>query len=73
MSKVKEVIWTVVRFPNGSWSYGGRPNDPDYEDCEVYRVLAQHAKQAVKKAQSKRSRLVSKQQPLPTAIAPLYM
>ena len=23
-------LWTVVRFPNGSWSYGGRPDSPEY-------------------------------------------
>lgn len=49
-------MFTVVRFPNGSWSYGGRPEDPDYSECEVYQVEATCSKNAVKKAQSKRSR-----------------
>jgi len=51
-----ERIWTVVRFPNGSWSYGGKPDSPDYEQCEVWRIAAESAKEAVKKAQAKRSR-----------------
>jgi hypothetical protein len=51
-----EQFWTVVRFPNGSWSYGGRPDSPDYEQCEVWRILAATAKDAVRKAQSRRSR-----------------
>lgn len=49
-------FWTVVRFPNGSWSYGGRPNDPDYALCEVFRISARDGQDAVKKAQSQRSR-----------------
>lgn len=49
-------MFTVVRFPNGSWSYGGRPDDPDYSECEVYQVEAASSKKAVQKAQSKRSR-----------------
>lgn len=48
------MIWTVVRFPNGSWSYGGRPTDPDYSECEVWRIEASTGAQAVKKAQVKR-------------------
>lgn len=50
-----EQLWTVVRFPNGSWSYGGKPTDPDYEECEVWKIRAASAKKAVKKAQAKRS------------------
>ena len=49
-------LWTVVRFPNGSWSYGGSPTDPDYAECEVFRISAADGKAAVKKAQAKRSR-----------------
>ncbi len=48
--------WTVVRFPNGSWSYGGRPDSPDYELCEIFQIDATSPEQAVKKAQAKRSR-----------------
>ncbi|CAG9254827.1 conserved hypothetical protein [Paraburkholderia unamae] len=51
-----ERLWTVVRFPNGSWSYGGKPGDPDYELCEVWQIEATSADKAVKKAQAKRSR-----------------
>jgi hypothetical protein len=49
-------IWTVARFPNGTWSYGGRPDDPDYEQCEVFRVLAADGPRAVRKAQGVRVR-----------------
>ena len=48
------MIWTVVRFPNGSWSYGGRPDSPDYAGCEVWRIYAATGKIAVKRAQSRR-------------------
>ncbi|OWY38870.1 hypothetical protein CEK28_10605 [Xenophilus sp. AP218F] len=51
-----EKLWTVVRFPNGSWSYGGKPTDPDYEECEIWQIEATSAEKAVKKAQAKRSR-----------------
>lgn len=50
------MIWTVVRFPNGSWSYGGKLDDPDYELCEKWRIAADSPQAAVKKAQAKRSR-----------------
>ena len=49
-------IWTVARFPNGSWSYGGRPDSPDYEHCEVWQIEAKYPMDAVKKAQAKRRR-----------------
>lgn len=48
-------LWTVVRFPNGSWSYGGKPTDPDYSECEIYQIEAAGSKEAVKKAQGQRS------------------
>lgn len=48
------MIWTVVRFPDGSWSYGGRPDSPDYAECEVWRIDADTAELAVRKAQAKR-------------------
>lgn len=51
----KEELWTVVRFPNGSWSSGGRPDDPDYECCEVYQIPASSREEATRKAKSKRS------------------
>lgn len=54
--RYEERIWTVVRFPNGSWGYGGKPTDPDYAECEVFRISAADGKAAVKKAQAKRSR-----------------
>lgn len=61
--------WTVVRFPNGSWSYGGKPTDPDYAECEVFRIPAESAKKAVKAAQSKRSAALSKTKRLAAAQA----
>lgn len=48
-------IWTVVRFPNGSWSYGGSPSDPDYSECEIFSIEAASPEAAIKSAQSKRS------------------
>ena len=50
------MIWTVVRFPNGSWSYGGQATDPDYAECEVWRLAALTGKAAVKLAQAQRRR-----------------
>jgi len=47
-------IWTVARFPNGSWSTGGSPDSPDYADCEVFRVNAETREQATRKAQARR-------------------
>jgi len=58
-------IWTVARFPSGHWSYGGPPDSPDYEFCEVWRIAAPDARTAVKKAQAKRSR--SNRKAAPTA------
>lgn len=49
-------MWTVVRFPDGSWSYGGKPDDPDYEFCEVWRIPAKTGPEAKVKAQAKRRR-----------------
>lgn len=48
--------WTVVRFPDGSWSYGGRINSPDYELCEKWSIDADSGAAAVKKARERRSR-----------------
>jgi hypothetical protein len=48
------MLWTVVRFPNGSWSYGGKPDAPDYAECEVWRIDAGDGKSAVRKAQTQR-------------------
>ena len=47
--------WLVVRFPNGSWSNGGKESDSDYEECEKFRIDASNPKEAVKKAQAKRA------------------
>lgn len=49
------MLWTVVRFPNGSWSTGGKPTDPDYAMCEIWQVEADSREKATKKAQAKRS------------------
>ena len=54
------MLWTVVRFPNGSWSSGGKPSDPDYAACEVWQINADSRTIAVKKAQAKRSAAIRK-------------
>lgn len=51
-----DVLWTVVRFPVGSWSYGGSPTDAAYAECEVWQIRASSPESAVKKAQAKRRR-----------------
>lgn len=54
---------TVVRFPNGSWSYGGRPDARDYEGCEVFVIAsAKDAQSAIKKAQHQRRMKLAKAQ-----------
>lgn len=53
---MNESLWTVVRFPDGSWSYGGKPSDPDYSKCEIWQIPASSPEEAVKKAQKKRVR-----------------
>ena len=55
-----ERLWTVARFPNGSWSYGGKPTAPEYEHCEVWQIAADTAKEAMRKAQAKRRRELKK-------------
>lgn len=50
------MLWTVARFPNGSWASGGKPNDPDYALCEVWRIEAPTRAKAIKAAQAKRGR-----------------
>lgn len=64
------MIWTVVRFPNGTWSTGGKVSDPEYTDCEVYRVPADSREAAKKRGQALRSRLKRKGHPLPTQVEP---
>lgn len=63
-------LWTVARFPSGTWSTGGRVTCEEYEMCEVYQIPASSRDEAKKKAQSVRSRLVKRQLPLPTQSAP---
>lgn len=50
------MLWTVVRLPDGTWSTGGMPDDPDYAECEIFRVDADSRERAKKKAQALRSR-----------------
>lgn len=57
---MKAQLWTIVRFPDGSWSYGGKPSDPAYEFCEKWRIPAVGAKEAVKLAQARRRRTLPK-------------
>lgn len=48
--------WTVARFPNGSWTTGGKVSSPDYQDCEVFSIDAPDRETAIRRAQSKRTR-----------------
>lgn len=48
-------LWTVARFPNGEWSTGGKPNDPDYAESEVWQIEATSRDAAKRKAQAQRS------------------
>jgi len=63
-------IWTIVRFPVGVWSGGGKRSDPDYAECEVYMIPSDSMEKAKKKAQSARARLLRKGEALPTQAAP---
>lgn len=51
-----EKLWTVARFPAGVWTTGGTPDDPEYEGCEVWQVLAKSREDAKKKAQYLRAK-----------------
>lgn len=53
--------WTVARFPDGSWTYGGPPDSPDYVEAEIWRILAPNAKDAVARAQGQRRNMVRRQ------------
>ncbi|SEU40193.1 hypothetical protein SAMN03159335_06226 [Burkholderia cepacia] len=53
---MNEKLWTVARFPSGVWSFGGKPEDPEYSECELWQVSAATGRAAVKKAQAKRTR-----------------
>lgn len=57
---MKEMLWTVGRFPNGSWTYGGSKKDSVYENCEVFQVMATTGEAAKRKAQGLRSRQLKK-------------
>jgi len=65
--------WTVVRFPAGGWSYGGKPSEPDYAESEVYLIWAKSGEEATKKAQGIRARLKKKGESLPTQSNPYKM
>lgn len=54
-------LWTVARFPNGSWTTGGGPDDPIYELSEVFQVMAGSRKHATQKARSQRARRLNKE------------
>lgn len=67
-----EKLWTVVRFPDGSWSYGGRLDSPEYALCEKWSTFAVDGKTAVKLTQRRRqnerkraARISAKQEPFP--------
>lgn len=48
-----DTLWTVARFPDGSWTYGGPPDSPDYALCTVYQILAPTPAIAVRRAQGR--------------------
>lgn len=62
--------YTIVRFPAGDWSGGGKPDDPDYALCEVYIIPADSYDKAKKKAQAVRARLLKNGAPLPSQASP---
>jgi hypothetical protein len=63
-------LWTVARFPVGSWTTGGKPSDEDYKHCEVYEIDADSREKATKKAKAIRVRLVKKNLALPSQDEP---
>lgn len=63
-------LWTVVRFPSGEWSEGGKPSATEYASCEVYQIPADSRANARKKAQNVRAGLIRREAPLPTQSAP---
>ncbi|WP_423212284.1 hypothetical protein [Paracoccus yeei] len=56
-----EITWTVARFPDGSWTYGGLPGSPDYSECEIWRIWESDPKRAVKKAQQQRRNMLRRE------------
>ncbi len=59
----------VVRFPNGSWSYGGKENDPDYEQCEKFWIETNKSKgftpqHAIRIAQNRRQQRIRRERNL---------
>ncbi|BCQ68188.1 hypothetical protein PEQA60_21780 [Pseudomonas sp. Eqa60] len=56
-------LWTVARWPSGTWDTGGSPNDPDYAECEVFQVEAKSRDEAKKKAQAMRRAATRRSKP----------
>lgn len=52
----KEPLWTVVRYPNGTWRCVEHLNNQDCVGCETWQVSANSKEKAIAKAQQKRSR-----------------
>mgnify|MGYP001564384639 CR=1 FL=1 len=50
----REQVWTVVRFPDGSWSSGGKIDSPEYDLCEKWSVFASDRGAAVSAAKKLR-------------------
>lgn len=53
-------LWTAARFPDGSWSTGGAPDDPDYASCNVYRVPAKDSGEALRLGKAEHRKAVRK-------------
>ena len=59
-SHMPDTLWTVARFPDGSWTYGGPPDSPDYEFCTVYQIKASTPTVAIRRAQGRYRRAQKK-------------
>lgn len=67
------MLWTVARFPNQTWTTGGKPDDPDYANCEVWQIEAGSRREATKKAQAKRAYARKKEKKAPASITVEYL
>lgn len=57
-------LWTVARYPSGEWDTGGQPTDPDYANCEIFQVYANHRDDALALGKAARKSKVAKEKRL---------
>jgi hypothetical protein len=57
-------LWTVARYPSGEWDTGGNPTDPEYANCEVFVVDANHRDEALVLGKKARQAKVAKEKRL---------